>query len=174
MITLDELGYRVAKATLEVFRTDFVGLSNETGLEAIVRVSGVPVGHVRTLLEAFGVNGGLYSRGNLGVTKSILEAIEAHVAMPIERSTPSSSTQNFHVNTGANNQLQFGNEVTGTQSMVTHQHIIQAVEEQIKNSAATPEQKTTALQKLGDLAKKAGVEIVKVAATAVAKHYLGA
>lgn len=146
MITIDELGRCIARATLEVYSDGFVADDGDFALVSTSRVSGVPVGHLRPWFQEHGIP--VLDGLDIGMTQDFLEQLQAHTSMPIEASKPVPSTQNFHVNAGHSSQVQVGHEVSGSQTMVTHHQVLEILAQQIERSPLTPEQKKTALQKL--------------------------
>lgn len=76
----------------------------------------------------------------------------AHRLKALGRAGDSKPTvQNFHVNAGNNSQLQVGNEVSGTQSMMTYSYVLEQLKAEIKSSGVPEAEKKSALQKIQDL-----------------------
>jgi hypothetical protein len=100
------------------------------------------------------------------MTREILERLEAYVVMPVAPAQPHASNHTYNVTTGSSNQVQFGQHVTGSQSMVTTQQVFEGLAQQIqKSNAITPEQKKNALAKLKDFTSLPGVsELIKLGA----------
>jgi hypothetical protein len=178
VISEGELHQKVLRATLQLYDNEsFEALPGENALGAVVRLSGVLVGHVRTVLEAYGVEG-LWSNGpKLGMTRGKLDNIRAHVEMPVAREASMTSSNTFNVSTGAHNQVQLGEHVSGTQTMTTQQ-LIDTIADQIRTSPLiAPEHKQSALQMLKELTSIPGVsEILKAGAGVLieaAKHIIG-
>jgi hypothetical protein len=168
MIELSEMQQRVIRAAVDYLRGRVAAEPGESAMECIVRISGVPIGHVRSTLTEFDIHG-LYERGDLHFATPSLEAMEAFVEMPI---APARAGTMNHVSvTGSSNQLQVGEQVSGSQSMVTYQQVIESLQQAVERSDMPAEHKKNFIAKLGDALKTPGViDLLKTAASVVMTH----
>ncbi|HEX2881532.1 MAG TPA: hypothetical protein VHO25_18510, partial [Polyangiaceae bacterium] len=123
-------------------------------VQAIATASGIPVGHVRTILEAYGIQG-LYGPRIL-MTQSQYENMEADLEMPIEDERVVATVNQFNVKGGDGSQVQVGQHVSGNQSM-DYSQVFENVIATINGSSMPPVEKSSALEKLKDLLMSNGV-----------------
>jgi hypothetical protein len=84
--TVSEVHQRVLEAAVPVLKNQIPLLEGENGeIDTIVRVSGVPIGHVREVLSEYQISGLYHSGGGLHYSQASLDAMEAHVLMPLSR-----------------------------------------------------------------------------------------
>jgi hypothetical protein len=159
-MTTHELDQRIRVACVDLMRGRMQPLDDESDVAAIARCAAVPVGHVLRFLrrQEISVSGG---NDEVNWTQDNLHELEADVLLPI--SSPQLGSQEFQVHVGSGSQVQVGHHVSGTQSVVTYQQVLDRLRDEISQSAMPEAEKKTALQKLGELLRIPGVvELIKV------------
>jgi hypothetical protein len=159
----EELELCVAKATVDFYRGRCPPLPDERNTaQTVARIASVPIGYVRQLFRDWGFGGTL--GGGVVVTEAMIERIEAMVELPLTQGATAGS-QHFNITTGDGSQVQAGHHVSGSQTMATYQQVLEALRQEIERSPMPPEQKKSALEKLGEFIAIPGVtELITVGA----------
>ncbi len=152
-MTFDELEQRLATILVEVFYRRIERGEGETDLAVASRLTHIPIGHIRRFLRDREV---VVSCDDIHWTQDQLDELEAHVVLPLEESAPIASQQ-FNVTAGDGSQVQVGHQVSGNQSIVTYQQVLEELKDQIERSSMPEERKKSALQKLADFLGSPGV-----------------